>query len=40
MIDPVYVYKWSYWDEESGSQKTSTLYALRELILAGLVVCG
>ncbi len=36
MTDPVLVYLYTYWDEESQSHKTSFLYATQEMIRAGL----
>jgi hypothetical protein len=36
LIDPVIVYQYTYWDDASKAHKTSTMYAPREVILAGL----
>ena len=37
-IDPVLVYLYTYWDEESKSHKTSTRYATADAIKNGLGV--
>ena len=34
--DRAWVYKYSYWDEDTGAHKQSELYATRDVILCGL----